>query len=228
MPGDGQGGDGGENVTSFTVDALKEAGIPDSFLANGTPDFKAIAASITEGATLKTQAEERARLIPADGKYDFGLPADWKAPEGASADYVKSWKPDETFTAAIGGLAKEMGLSQAQLGQLVGAYASHQASKHLAEAKAESDRQIAEVKALGDGGKVRLENLEKGIRAAGYGALLDDDSTLAQRLEAFEKIINSGPKMAAKPGANGKERPEFEGLTGAQLHRMAIQESART
>jgi hypothetical protein len=77
---------------------------------------------------------------------------------------------------------------------------------------------------LAIGGPRRLENLEKAINAAGYGALLDDKSTLAQRLEAFEKIINSvarrwprtpmaataksAPISTSSPVRNARPRPQ--------------------
>jgi hypothetical protein len=213
VQGDGGTGDGATGATSFTVDALKEAGIPDTFLGNGTPDFKAISAAITEAQTLKAASEERAKGIPQDGKYDFAtLPKDFKAPEGIDP---KSWKVNEAWAAEVAPVLKEIGVTQGDVTKLVAAVARADAAKKIAQGKTEQEREAAELKALGEGGPKRLENLDKAIRAAGYGALLDDKSTLAQRLEAFEKIVNSRarswPLKAAattgKSAPNSKSSP---------------------
>jgi hypothetical protein len=219
---------GGESgATALTVDTIKAAGVPETYLKEGAYDFAGIAKDLGELGTMRSAAVERAKAVPTDGKYDFAVPKDWQRPEGATDEFVKSWKVSDAKMAAFAPFAKELGLSQVQVSKFISNWATADAAEKMAVAKAASDAETASVAALGANGKTRLENLDKALKAQGLGALLDDKSTLAQRVEAFEKIANGAGKLAEKgTGTQTKERGDFDKLTGSQLHRMAIQEQS--
>lgn len=225
----------GAAPASIALADLTAAGIPETFIKDGALDAKALAASITEGSTLKAAAEERAKLIPADGKYSFDLPEDFPAPAG------QEWKPDATFTAEISALAKEQGLTQADVSKLTTAYATHLSRKLQSDADAAKADDVAvqaeAVKVLGANYTEVVANTRQAMQALFVEALGEQRGQEfaknigfqgANDIKAMNDFLNwTRTSLAANGGGGGgKERPDSTTMTAAQIHRMAIQESA--
>lgn len=222
-----EGGEAGKGVASvaYTPDTFKEAGIPETFVKDGNYDLKGMASALTEAAALKSQAEERAKLVPQDGKYDFGLPKDFQYPEGLSAE---QWQPEEKLTTAIAAAAKEAGLTQDQMAKLTLAYANVNIGRRN-EVAAEHKAEMAK---LGAGAETRLNNLMlalKPVLSKDHLMAVADGLTSAAAVEAIEKLVAlvGDAKLSAGRGSDTKDRPDPNAMTGAQMHRLAIEESKR-
>jgi hypothetical protein len=199
---------------SVALADLTAAGIPDTFIKDGALDAKALADSITEASTLKAAAEERAKLIPADGKYSFDLPKDFAAPAG------QEWKPDATFTAEISALAKEQNLTQADVSKLTAAYATHLSRKLQADAdaaKAGDDAIKADaVKVLGPNYLDVVANTRQAMQAlfvekigkeAGERLVKNMGFQSASDIKDMTALINAlnGSKLATNQGGAGNQ-----------------------
>jgi hypothetical protein len=216
------GGTPAADVVSF---ADLKTTVGDAYFTDKGFDADGLKANLTELTTLKTAAAERAAAIPADGKYLFDLPQDFKVPEGYR------WTPDEKFTAQISALAKAEGLTQGQLSKLTVAYAQQDLAKKsaaAAAAKADDDAVEAEAKQLlGENYLDRTANVRQAMQGI-FGPELARDISFqsAANIVAMEKFINENKsRMATNPGVGGRERGDANTMTADQIHRLAIQES---
>jgi hypothetical protein len=208
------GGDKGSAVNAVALDDLKAAGLPETFIGkDGALATKDLVAAVNEGLTLKQQAAERTKLIPADGKYDFAIPKNWERPEGLNDKFVQSWKVSEAKVAAFTPLAKELGLSQAQVSKVVAGWATADAAEKKATVDAANEVFTTEMKKLGDGDAAtkRLEAVSNWASAnltKDQAAALLMSATSADAVMAIEALIQkaTGSKMSGK-GTQG-EQPE--------------------
>lgn len=111
-----------------------------------------LAATLTEYDTFKTQAAERAALIPAKPEeYKFDLPKGFELPAG------KQWlaDPNDPMVASFRTLASELKLTQPEVERLVAFEAGRQAN----ELKAQAAFDDAQTKALGSNAEARRADL---------------------------------------------------------------------
>lgn len=204
---------GGYTVTG---DAWKEAGLSDSFITKDGLDLKALGASLTEAQTMKAQAEERAKALPADGKYDFGLPKDWKAPEGLDVpkEVLESWKVSPGRQAVFAEIAKETLAPQAKVSEWIGKIAAADIQEKLAAGKAEADAQAADdAKFVNDiGGKESLATLETALTSNPLLApIFNPRSSRTDLYKAAKALLDhlKGPHQSSTngAGANGANPP---------------------
>lgn len=213
---EGEGGDAAAAAASAPTIALadlKTAGLPDTYFGeDGSLKAQDLTAHLTEYGTLKQQATERAALIPADGAYSFDLPKDFASPAG------QDWKPDATFTAEISALAKEQGLTQADVSKLTAAYATHLTRKAQADAdaaKADDDAEIADAtKVLGANYLDVIANIRQASQARltdligkEKGELLAKEIHFetAAGIKAYSDLINALGTHQAQQAASGTE-----------------------
>lgn len=111
-----------------------------------------LAATLTEYDSFKTQAAERAALIPAKPEeYKFDLPKGFELPDG------KQWLADPNDPLIVGfrTLASELKLTQPEVEKLVGFEAARQAE----EIKRQSAFDAEQTKALGSNAEARRADL---------------------------------------------------------------------
>lgn len=222
LPLDGAPPAEGAASSAITIDAIKTAGVPETYLKDGAFDIATVAKDLGELSAMRTSQAERAKLIPESAdKYGFNLPETVKLPDGVS------WDPKVEFSKPVAEWAHKRGLTQADLTELTGIYAQHQVAQHAASAKFYND----EMAKLGGEAKARLGTLFNSLKGAvgdeGAAEIAAALST-ASGVQALEKLISlaGGPKLAANSaGANGKERPDYSEFdkNPAALHRMARQ-----
>lgn len=231
MSGEQIPNDGGAGTPApITSETFKTAGVPDTYIKDGNYDLGTIGKDLAELATERTAKAERAKAIPADGKYSFDLPKEFKAPDGAPKDF--KWSVSEHKVAAFAPIAKELGLTQAQVSQVVAKWAEADFAENAADAAKNEAFFNAEMGKLGAGAKERLATLHTSLKGAvGDEAAAEIAAGLssAAAVIALEKLIQAakGPKQAEKhTNGNGADRPDADKLTGAQMHRLALQEKA--
>lgn len=222
---EGEGGAAAAAVVAAPTIALadlKTAGLPDTYFGeDGTLKAQDLTAHLTEYGTLKQQATERAAGVPPDGKYDFSLPKDWKAPEGLKADGFE-WNAPEELTARFAERAKAMGLSQKDVSEFVSDWAAGDLAKKTAAAAAEAAAGKADDEAvLAEATKVLGENFKDviaNIRQAGQARLIDligkeKGELLAKEIsfqsaagiKAYSDLINALGTHQAPQGTAGAE-----------------------
>lgn len=221
-------GAGGAPPASIALADLTAAGIPDTYIKDGKFDAKAFGTDFGAGQTLRTQMAERAKAVPADGKYDFALPKDWKAPEGLDATGFE-WNAPAELTARFAERAKAKGMTQADVSEFISDWAAGDLAKKTAAVKAQQDWAAAEDKKLGDNPQERQTNLVKAM-GANFAAVLGDEKAGAElasgiqfadaaTLLHFEKFINGlSSKLAGKSaGAGGpKANGDASALVGTK------------
>lgn len=228
-PNDGDKGGESQPVTSIAIADLKTAGIPETYFGqDGAINAKDLGAHLGEYATMKSAADERAKAVPQDGNYDFGLPKDWQAPEGVtvSKETLDSWSISDGRKAVFAEYAKTNNLSQAEVSGLISKLAAADITEKLADAKAITEAHTAEMGKLGEKASARLEAIDSYLKQnVGNDAAvaLTRELTTAASIEAVEKLINAanGSKQSDNQHRNGADRPAYETLTPSQLHRMA-------
>ena len=220
-PGQGQNEGGG-----ITLESIKSAGVPDSYLKDGAYDFGSISKDLGELTTFRTQAAERTKNIPE--KYEFSIPKNWQKPEGFTDEMLKGWKVSEHKIGAFTPLAKELGLSQAQMEKFVSAWATADFAEKFAAEKAESEAFAKEVAALGANGDARLKAAESALVAKGFKALIDPQASFKDRLEAIERLANDPQRQASKGNGNGADmKPDTSKMTARQKLDYANEQAMR-
>ncbi len=227
-----EGGEGGNAVTPspITADAIKTAGIPDTYLKDGNYDFASVAKDLGELSAMRTSQAERAKLIPQDGKYSFDLPKEFKAPENAPKGYT--WSVSEAKVKAFAPLAKELGLTQAQVSQVVTKWAEADFAE-VSESVAKNEKFFTdEMGKLGANAKDRLATLHTSLKGAvgeQGAAEIADALTTAAGVQALEKLISlaGGPKLAEKAANSGDAKPDFAKMTARQRLDYANSQTAK-
>lgn len=160
----------------------------------------------------------------APEKYDFSLPPDFKAPEGAG-----EWKPDPDFTGAISSIATQNGIPQKVMTEFVRAYAQHQGSKIAAANKQRADAgaaKTAEMGKLGPNGQDRINAVKQGLSAQ-YGDDHGIDAVNSKGISVLEDLLskaNAGGRAAPKRGGGeGKAKlSEMLGQKGGARKMLAM------
>jgi len=199
-------------TAAITLDTIKGAGIPDSYLKDGAYDFTAIASGLTEAAALKTQAEERSKLVPASAdKYDLTLPKDIALPEGLN------FNTDTPFAKEFIAWAHKTNLTQADVTGALAMRARLQIAEHAESQKFVKD----EMAKLGNGVEQRLGTLFNSLKGAVGEAGAKEVAgalTTAASVQAVEKLISlaGGPKLAAKVDGGGDNKPDLSNMSARQ------------
>lgn len=222
-PGDGGAGGDQTTPTPITLDAIKTAGVPDSYLKDGAYDFATIGKDLGELATSRTQAAERAKLVPASAdKYDLALPKDVKVPDGFE------WRSDTPFAKAFTEYAHKHGLTQEQVTDAV----KMRMAAQMAEQEADKKFFDGEMAKLGASAQTRLKTLHDSLKGAvgdkGAAELAAMTST-AEGVQALEKLISlaGGPKLADKAAIGGDAKPDITKMTARQRLDYANSQSAK-
>lgn len=246
LPIDGDKGGDPAPITSVSFDDLKTT-VGDAYFTDKGFDADGLKAHLTELTTLKTTAAERAAGVPQDGKYDFGLSKEFKLPDGANlpADYLKTWNVSPAKAERFAAYAKAKGMSQAEVTEFVSDWANADIADKLSAGQSAADQQKAEedaikadaIKVLGENYGTVIETNRSAWQAflvehlgkdAGEQLAKDTGFQSAANIKQLGDLMNAlRTKMATNPPGGGKERPDANTLTGAQMHRQAILESVK-
>lgn len=214
-----QGNDGGQQAPALTIETIKSAGVPEAYLKDGAYDFGAISKDLGELTSMRTAQAERAKSIPESAdKYDFGLPKDFKLPEG-----VGEWQPNPEFTKTLSAIAHEHGVPQSAMTKFAQAYAQNQ----IAQINASNKEWTDAVSSLGSNGQTRIDNVQKALAAKGYGALVDDKASFKDRIEALEAIANGVQRQAAKGNGAVDNKVDTSKMSPRQKLDYANEQSMR-
>jgi predicted transcriptional regulator len=124
---------------SISIADLKTAGLPETYFGqDGKLNTKDLTTHLGEFASLKAANDERAKGVPTDGKYDFALPKDWKAPEGLDATGFE-WGMSDGRKAAIADIAKSLNLSQSEVTAAMAKLAAADLGEKISTSKASQE-----------------------------------------------------------------------------------------
>ena len=189
---------------------------------DGEVAFDEVARGLKELKDLKGQQTR------APEKYDFSLPQDFKAPEGAGP-----WKPDPSFTEAVSNIARENNLPQAVVSQFVKAYAEHQSGKIEAGNKARKEalarRGEAQAKVLGPNAQERISGVGSALEA-GYGKNHGIDAVTPEGIKNLEDLISraGGAQRMSSARPNGEAKLNLSALVGQKGGARKLIEIANT
>lgn len=214
--GNPAGVDPAATAPSITLADLKTAGLPETYFSqDGKLNTKDLTTHLGEFASLKAANEERAKLVPQDGKYDFGLPKDWKAPEGLELPegFTETWKVSDAKVERFAAFAKAEGLSQAKVSQFVSDWASADAAEKFATGKAAAEAAKVEeestkadaVKVLGSNYTEVCANLRQAmVPIFGQDLATNIGFQSAADVKAMLNFVESfNTKLAANPQGGG-------------------------
>lgn len=219
----GEGSPGGTPAPEPAPVPTPEAGpdlsfIPADFHADGKPDLTKFSAHYQDLVAADAQRREAMADVPADGKYEFALPADFTFDgiEGLPPDFkieLATDDPDlQPLYTGLSEVLKEIGAPKSAAGKLAGLIAKYEAVQYQKAARAAA----AEMAKLGTEAQQnsRFAAVERGLAtvmpAAEAKAVLSIVRT-ADALRGLERLLS--PRSMTPPTPQPNTNAHLEGMT---------------
>jgi hypothetical protein len=186
------------------VEVTRDEAISETYWDADAKNYKFgdMGAALTEYGTMKTAADERAKLIPGKAEeYKFDLPADFKMPDG------KQWvaDPKDPMVSGFAALAHELKLTQPELQKI----ALFKANLDKAEIERQATFMADQTKALGE----KAAERRKAITTWMGPNLSKDQAAIASTLLDYEHGVTFMEKImdmvkGAQLRANSGHQPD--------------------
>ncbi len=160
---------------------------------------------------LKAEIDAKRADVPGENEtYDLALPEGFEVPEGLSVEIAK----DDPLWADFQALGREAGLSKADFGKFVGAFAKYQ----IAQQTADVDAYVAEKTKLGTNADTRINAANDWLKAnltAGQADALGGALTTAEGVQALEALIRLKSDATTASGVGASQASKFDNTFGA-------------
>lgn len=202
-------GQGGAEQGAAASGPVRPEGLPDELWddANGVKTGDLWSAY----RDLKAEVEAKRADVPGENEtYDLALPEGFEVPDGLSVEIAK----DDPLWADFQALGREAGLSKADFGKFVGAFAKYQ----IAQQTADVDAYVAEKTKLGANADVRINAANDWLKAnltIGQADALGAALTSAEGVQALEALIRLKSDATTASGVGASQASKFDNTFGA-------------